>query len=81
MRLHDNPALYQACQDAPIVLPVYIVDPASNWGNWNRVAQVGANAHGDRSFNIYTQATRYDSQGAYVKRWCPELQHVPADKL
>lgn len=56
-------------------------DPASNWGNWNMVAQVGADAHGDRYFNIYTQATRYDSQGEYVKRWCPELEHVPADKL
>ena len=56
-------------------------DPASNWGNWNMVAQVGADAHGDRYFNIYTQATRYDPQGEYVKRWCPELQHVPADKL
>ena len=56
-------------------------DPASNWGNWNMVAGVGADAHGDRYFNIYTQATRYDPQGDYVKHWCPELRHVPADKL
>ncbi|NEU70225.1 DASH family cryptochrome [Spirosoma agri] len=56
-------------------------DPASNWGNWNMVAEVGADAHGDRYFNIYTQATRYDPQGEYVKRWCPELAQVPADKL
>lgn len=56
-------------------------DPASNWGNWNLVAEVGADAHGDRYFNIYTQATRYDPQGDYVKRWCPELKQVPADKL
>ncbi len=27
LRLHDNPALYQACQDAQLVLPVYIFDP------------------------------------------------------
>ena len=56
-------------------------DAASNWGNWNMVAEVGPDAHGDRYFNIYTQATRYDSEGEYVKHWCPELQHVPADKL
>ena len=56
-------------------------DPASNWGNWNMVAGVGADAHGDRYFNIYTQATRYDPQGEYVKHWCPELRQVPADKL
>ncbi len=56
-------------------------DPASNWGNWNMVAEVGSDVHSDRYFNIYTQATRYDPQGEYVKRWCPELQHVPAEKL
>ena len=56
-------------------------DPASNWGNWNLVAQVGADARNDRYFNIYTQATRYDPQGDYTKSWCPELKDVPADKL
>lgn len=29
LRLHDNAALYQACQDAQLVLPVFILDPAS----------------------------------------------------
>ena len=56
-------------------------DPASNWGNWNLVAEVGADPRNDRCFNIYTQAIRYDPQGDYTKRWCPELQHVPPDKL
>lgn len=56
-------------------------DPASNWGNWNAVAEVGADPNGDRYFNIYTQATRYDPKGEYVKHWCPELKDVPADKL
>jgi deoxyribodipyrimidine photo-lyase len=28
-----------------------------------------------------TQATRYDSQGEYVKHWLPELASVPADKV
>jgi deoxyribodipyrimidine photo-lyase len=56
-------------------------DPASNWGNWNLVAKVGADPRNDRYFNIYTQATRYDSEGEYVRLWCPELTDVPADKL
>ncbi len=56
-------------------------DPASNWGNWNLVAKVGADPRNDRYFNIYTQATRYDANGEYVKLWCPELKDVPADKL
>ena len=29
LRLHDNAALYQACQDAQLVLPVFIIDSAS----------------------------------------------------
>lgn len=56
-------------------------DPASNWGNWNLVAKVGADPRNDRYFNIYTQATKYDAKGEYVKLWCPELKNVPADKL
>ncbi|GAB3574894.1 DASH family cryptochrome [Spirosoma luteolum] len=56
-------------------------DPASNWGNWNLVAKVGADPRNDRYFNIYTQATKYDADGAYVKTWCPELTDVPADRL
>ena len=53
-------------------------DPCSNWGNWNYVAGVGNDPREDRYFNIYSQATRYDEQGNYVKHWLPELAHVPA---
>ncbi len=54
-------------------------DPASNWGNWNYVAGVGADPRENRYFNILTQACRYDSQGEYVKLWCPELASLPAE--
>ncbi|MBC7569598.1 MAG: DASH family cryptochrome [Spirosoma sp.] len=53
-------------------------DPCSNWGNWNYVAGVGNDPREDRYFNIYTQATRYDERGDYVKHWLPELANVPA---
>ena len=58
-------------------------DPCSNWGNWSYVAGVGndprQNGSGQpRYFNIYSQATRYDEQGDYVKHWLPELVNVPA---
>jgi deoxyribodipyrimidine photo-lyase len=56
-------------------------DPSSNWGNWNYVAGVGNDPREDRYFNIYSQATRYDEAGKYVKHWLPELAHVPADKI
>ncbi|HEY0111417.1 MAG TPA: FAD-binding domain-containing protein, partial [Fibrella sp.] len=61
-------------------------DPCSNWGNWNYIAGVGndprqGNSGQPRYFAIYSQATRYDEQGAYVKHWLPELANVPADKV
>lgn len=56
-------------------------DPCSNWGNWNYVAGVGNDPREDRYFNIYSQATRYDEQGAFVKHWLPELAQVPAPQV
>lgn len=56
-------------------------DPCSNWGNWNYVAGVGSDPRENRYFNIIKQAKRYDSQGAYVKIWCPELQNLPTEKV
>lgn len=56
-------------------------DVCSNWGNWNYVAGVGNDPRENRYFNILTQATRYDSQGEYVKHWLPALASVPADKV
>lgn len=56
-------------------------DPCSNWGNWNYVAGVGNDPREDRYFNIYSQATRYDEHGNYVKHWLPELVDVPVDRV
>lgn len=56
-------------------------DPCSNWGNWNYVAGVGNDPREDRYFNIYSQATRYDEKGHYVKYWLPELAGVPAPQV
>lgn len=51
-------------------------DVCSNWGNWNYVAGVGNDPRENRYFNILTQANKYDSKGAYVKTWLPELAAV-----
>jgi deoxyribodipyrimidine photo-lyase len=56
-------------------------DPCSNWGNWNYTAGVGNDPREDRYFNIYSQATRYDEKGQYVKHWLPELIGVPAPQV
>lgn len=56
-------------------------DPCSNWGNWNHIAGVGSDPRDHRPFNIITQAKRYDPAGLYVKKWLPELNNVPENKI
>ncbi len=56
-------------------------DVCSNWGNWNYVAGVGNDPRQDRYFNQYSQATRYDGEGDYVRHWLPELSQVPAKQI
>jgi deoxyribodipyrimidine photo-lyase len=53
-------------------------DPCSNWGNWNYIAGVGNDPREDRYFNILTQSKRYDPEGLYVRRWLPQLAHLPS---
>lgn len=47
-------------------------DPASNWGNWAYQAGVGQDPR-DRRFDPQHQASLYDSEGLYVKRWSTGL--------
>ncbi len=56
-------------------------DPASNYGNWNMAGGVGSDPRENRAFNILSQAKKYDPDGSYVKRWIPELEDVPVDKI
>jgi deoxyribodipyrimidine photo-lyase len=49
-------------------------DVAQNVGNWQWVAGTGTDsAPYPRVFNPVTQARRFDPDGAYVRRWVPEL--------
>jgi deoxyribodipyrimidine photo-lyase len=49
-------------------------DPALSTGNWQWIAGVGADlAAYPRIYNPTKQARRFDAQGAYVRRWIPEL--------
>lgn len=56
-------------------------DVCSNWGNWNYAAGIGNDARGFRWFNILKQASTYDPEGMYVKRWLPELSRVPQSSI
>ncbi len=44
-------------------------DVASNWGNWQYIAGVGADPRGGRHFNIEKQTEMYDPNGEYIRRW------------
>lgn len=49
-------------------------DMASNAAGWQWVAGSGADAAPYfRIFNPITQGRKFDPDGAYVRRWCPEL--------
>jgi deoxyribodipyrimidine photo-lyase len=55
---------------------------ASNNGGWQWSAGTGADAAPYfRIQNPWTQSARFDPEGAYIKRWIPELASVPAARF
>jgi len=53
-------------------------DAANNPANWQWVAGSGADAAPYfRIFNPMTQGETFDADGAYVRRWIPELARLP----
>jgi len=54
-------------------------DLASNHGGWQWAAGTGTDAQPYfRIFNPVLQGQRFDPEGAYVRRWVPELKRLPA---
>jgi deoxyribodipyrimidine photo-lyase len=51
-------------------------DVANNIGNWQWVAGTGANPRPRRALNPLRQARRFDPDGAYVRRYVPELAGI-----
>ena len=57
-------------------------DLGSNAGNWQWVAGSGADAAPYfRVFNPVSQGEKFDPDGAYVRRWAPELARLPDDLI
>jgi deoxyribodipyrimidine photo-lyase len=57
-------------------------DLANNTLGWQWVAGSGADAAPYfRIFNPYTQASKFDPQAKYLKRWLPELAELPVKLL
>lgn len=53
-------------------------DLAANSASWQWVAGCGADAAPYfRIFNPVLQGEKFDADGAYVRRWCPELAKLP----
>ncbi len=44
-------------------------DIASNWGNWQYLAGVGADPRGHRKFDLSKQAEIYDPHGKFTQQW------------
>ena len=51
---------------------------AQNVGNWQWVAGTGVDTRPNRVYNPAAQLKKLDPEGAYVRRYVPELEDVPA---
>lgn len=56
-------------------------DLANNQLNWQWIAGTGTDTRPNRVLNPLRQAERYDPDGAYVRRWIPELAHLPGARI
>ena len=58
-------------------------EPAQNNGNWQWIASTGVDPapYFRRMFNPVLQQQKFDPDGAYVRRWVPELRDVPGERL
>ncbi len=53
-------------------------DLANNTSSWQWIAGSGADAAPYfRIFNPFTQGPKFDPNGEYIRKWCPELAELP----
>jgi deoxyribodipyrimidine photo-lyase len=56
-------------------------DVASNWGNWQYIAGVGADPRGGRHFNIEKQHAQYDPHDVFINHWLGKQEFQPLDSV
>ena len=57
-------------------------DPCVNNGNWQWAASTGCDAQPYfRIFNPWRQQERFDPNCEYIRKWIPELDHLPAKAI
>ena len=56
-------------------------DTASNWGNWQYLAGVGADPRGHRKFDLNKQTATYDPQREFIHRWQGNTSLVALDSV
>jgi len=58
-------------------------DEAQNNGNWQWIASVGVDPapYFRRMYNPTLHQERFDPAGEYVRRWVPELERAPLERL
>jgi len=57
-------------------------DLASNNGGWQWSSSTGCDAQPYfRIFNPYSQSQKFDGDGEFIKKWCPELASLDSKKI
>lgn len=56
-------------------------DVASNYGNWQYLAGVGADPRGHRRFDLEKQTQQYDPNNEFIRRWDGHASSLPLDDV
>lgn len=56
-------------------------DVASNWGNWQYLAGVGADPRGKRHFDLEKQTRQFDPEGEFIQYWGGTPHHSTLDSV
>ena len=56
-------------------------DVASNWGNWQYLAGVGADPRGKRHFDFEKQTQQYDPEGLFINKWQDGIENLLLDSV